>query len=344
MTKRVRLLLLGLAATASLAFAGSALAAFTPKLVVSHTPPTADANGTAQIRFTVPRDDDALFRVVIYAPNGYRATLGQAVGSTIGTVAAQVQVQEPIAGAVLPITGNIVVADPASVATASLQCTQTPTHSAYWVLVLAAAGQELRVPMFVDLAAGAEATFSAAKLTACLPSPHIPAAAGGATFGAKLLEADLRVQSVFTSPGTGTHTWRAVATPWSPPATPNVGGTVEARAQISLPGRLTLTAASRKKVLTVRGSLTEAGDGIAGQRVNVRIGAKTLRATTSSSGAFRVSMKFKKAARVRVTATAAVAERTPAAQCSAASPLPVRCASETLWSFTATRTLLARVR
>src|SRR5919197_2085606 len=96
MTKRARLLLLGFAAPASLVFASSALAAFTPKLVVSNTPPSAGASGTAQVRFSVPREDDALFRVVIYAPAGYQATLNQATGTTIGTVAAQVQVQEPI--------------------------------------------------------------------------------------------------------------------------------------------------------------------------------------------------------------------------------------------------------
>ena len=84
MTKRVRLLLLGLASAASLAFVGSALAAFTPSLAIGTQPATLGSSGTTSIRLTVPRDDDALFRAQIYAPFGYQATFGQAAGTQVG--------------------------------------------------------------------------------------------------------------------------------------------------------------------------------------------------------------------------------------------------------------------
>src|SRR4051794_14156782 len=126
MTKRLRLLLLGLVATVSLALAGNALAAFTPTMSVSAKPVRTSATGITAIRVTVPRDDDALARVQIFSPSGYTATFGQAVGAEVGSVTAQVQVREPIAGAVLPIAGTIVVADPAAVTPAVTLCTGSP--------------------------------------------------------------------------------------------------------------------------------------------------------------------------------------------------------------------------
>ena len=113
MTRKFRMLMVGAASLVTLVFAGAAFAAFTPTLAIGHTPPTAGSSATS-FRLTVPRDDDALFKASFYVPAGYTATLGQAPGTQLGTVAAQVLVREPIAGAVLPLTGTVVVTDQAT--------------------------------------------------------------------------------------------------------------------------------------------------------------------------------------------------------------------------------------
>ena len=337
-------MLLGVVAGAALAVASAAAAAFTPSLAVGHTPPTAGSSGTTAVRVTVPRDDDALFRAQIYVAPGYTANLTQAPGSQLGTVTAQVRVREPIDGAVLPLTGTIVVTDQATVGAAGAQCTGTPVHAAYWVLVLQASGQELRVPMFVDPASGAVAAVASHVLTVCLPSPHIPVAAGGATFGAKLIQAQLNLRGVFTAPtGSASHRWNVVATPWpNGPGLPNAAGTVSAQAVVSLPAAVSLAATSRKRVVTIRGRVTEAGSGIAGQQVTLRVGTRSYRARTNASGAYRLAVRVRKGARVAVRATVAVPARSAA--CTTPSPFPVPCVGETRQFFTATRSLVARVR
>ncbi len=238
MTPKFRMLMVGAASLVTLVFAGAAFAAFTPTLAIGHTPPTAGSSATS-FRLTVPRDDDALFKASFYVPAGYTATLGQAPGTQLGTVAAQVLVREPIAGAVLPLTGTVVVTDQATVGASVAQCTQTlAAHAGYWVLVLQAAGQELRVPMVVDPAPAALASVASYVMQVCLPSPHIPVAAGGATFGAKLIQAQINLNNVLSAPSSGgTYRWHAVTTPWpNAPAPPNIAGTVSAQGTAALPG------------------------------------------------------------------------------------------------------------
>jgi hypothetical protein len=344
MTRTFRMLLLGAASLLALAFAGVAAAAFNPTLAIGQTPPTAGSTATS-FRLTVPRDDDALFRALFYIPTGYTATLGQASGTQIGTVAAQVQVREPIAGAVLPLTGTVVVTNVATVGTAVAQCTGTPTHAGYWVLVLQAAGQELRVPMVVDPVAGPLAAAASYVLSVCLPSPHIPVAAGGATFGAKLIQAQVNLTNVLRAPSSGgTYRWHAVTTPWpNGPGLPNAAGTVTAQGTIGLPGAISLSATSKKRVLTVTGRLTEGGQGIGARTVTVRIGTKNFSVRTNTAGTFRKTLRIAKGSRVAVRATAAVPARTGA--CSATSPFaPIPCVSDTSQFFTATRSIIARVR
>jgi hypothetical protein len=347
MTKRVRLLLLACASVASLALAGSALAAFTPALAIGTQPPTLNSLGTTSVRLTVPRDDDALFRAQIYAPVGYQAVLGQTPGTNLGTVTAQVQVREPIAGAVLPVTGNILVADQATVGTQAAQCTGTPLHAAYWVLVLQASGQELRVPLFVDPAPAALQTSAAYVLTVCLPSPHIPASAGGATFGAKLINAQMNIRGVFRTPSVrGPWRWHVVATPWpNGPGLPNAAGTVTAQARVMLPIRVTIGAASRRGVLTVRGNVTEGDQGVQQRNVVVRIGRRAYTVRTTTGGAFRKVVRARRGTRVTASVTATVPARTVA--CTTASPFaPIPCVGETLqfWASAVTARTIHRVR
>jgi hypothetical protein len=341
MTRRLRLLLLAVASLGALALSSSALAAFVPQLAVSNTPMQPGASGTTIFRTSIPRTDDALFRLDIYVPTGYTAPLGQTVGATIGQVAAQVEVREPIAGAVLPVQGNIVVENPANHTTSPCA---PGMHTAVWMLVLQASGQELRVPAYVDRLEGAAAALGAYRLRFCLPSPHIPMSLGGATFGAKLIQAQLNLAQVFTTPSSGGEfVWRAIATPWAAPATPNAGGTVEARATIGLPASLTIGATSRRRTLTVSGRLVAGTDGVANAPVVVRVGRRAHAVRTNASGRYTLRVRFARRTTTTVRATAAAAVRT--VTCEGPSVAPAGCASATQAFFTATsRTVRARVR
>jgi hypothetical protein len=344
MTRKFRMLLLGAASLVALVFAGAAFAAFNPTLAIGHTPPAAGST-TTSFRLTVPRDDDALFRALFYTPTGYGATLGQASGTQIGTVTAQVQVREPIAGAVLPLTGTVVVTDQATVGAAAAQCTGTPNHAGYWVLVLQAAGQELRVPMVIDSVTGPLSAAASYVLSVCLPSPHIPVAAGGATFGAKLIQAQVTLSNVLTAPTSrGTYRWHVVATPWpNGPGLPNAAGTVTAQGTAGLPGAITVSARSKRRVLTITGRLTEDGRGIASRTVTLRVGTRNYSLRTNAAGTFRKVVRIARGSRVTIRATSAVPARTGA--CTTASPFaPIPCVSDTSQFFTVTRSIVARVR
>ena len=86
MKRRFRMTVAALsAAAAALATAGTALAQYTPQLLVNQ----AGAAGATTIRVTVPLQEEATARAVIYVPTGYQATLDQAAGTTIGGVEAQ---------------------------------------------------------------------------------------------------------------------------------------------------------------------------------------------------------------------------------------------------------------
>ena len=342
MTARLRMMLFACAALLGLAAVSSAMAAFVPRLEVSQSPMRTGVQGTTTLRVTIPREHDALFRADFYVPSGYVAPLNNAFGSTIGTVAAQVEVREPVAGAVLPVSGNIVVENPANHTTSPCA---PGVHAAVWMLVLAAAGQELRVPAYVDPTSGTATALGAYRIRACLPSPHIPASVGGATFGAKLIQAQLTITCVFTSPASsGEYTHRLIATPWAAPATPNAAATTESIARIGLPARFTLRATSRNRVLTVRGTLFEGPNAVGAQRVIVRIGRRNYTARTAAGGAFTVRVRFRSRGTTTVRATAVVPARTTT--CPAGpSPAPAGCVTATRAFFTvSSATIRARIR
>jgi hypothetical protein len=199
--------------------------------------------------------------------------------------------------------------------------------------------------MVIDPAPAALASVASYVMQVCLPSPHIPVSAGGATFGAKLIQAQINLNNVLSAPSSGgTYRWHAVTTPWpNGPGLPNVAGTVSAQGTAALPGAVSLVAKSKKRVLTITGRLTEAGQGIGGRAVIVRVGARNYSVRTNAAGRFTKVARFAKASRVTVRATAVVPART--GSCTTPSPFaPVPCVTETSQFFTATRSILARVR
>jgi hypothetical protein len=258
MNKAIRTIVLVLAGAFALSSAGTALAAYTtPKLDVL------DAKPAVTINYSVSATDDPTFQLSFYAPKEYSAALTQPAGQTIGTVTAQGTAAD-LGGALLPLTGTVQVRSAGGtylsgttqvpLAAASTQCTQTATHTAFWVLILQAAGQTLELPVYVDtVTAAPENAFAAAKIVACLPPPDVPVGTPGrATFGFKLTQVNFKVNGVFTSDGTAEARWRVKATPWNPgKGTPNAAGTVEAQSVVPFPRSATLAKPTVKLTKTV---------------------------------------------------------------------------------------------
>jgi hypothetical protein len=331
-------LLLG-AIGAALVFAGSALAAYTPKLVISHDTLTPQGAGKTDIDVSFDQNDDATARVLIYAPVGYTGSLGTP-GQEVGTAEAQVLTSiaptQPI-----PVNGAIKADDPSKYVTPATQCTGTPTHSAVWILQLEAAGQQLLVPAYVDaLTTPPESAIGSFKITVCLPSPYIPPSAGGATLGAKLVSATLHLSNVFVLPAqSGSYGWTIVATPWTVgTGTVNPAGTMQARGFVNIPVLLSLSAkyAKKTKKYTLAGKLTENLEGIADMAVQIFSGPsksklkKTKTVTTGSTGSFSFKVGAKKTQyfQARVSVPARSTDCTPAVP-------TVPCATATLDPFSA---------
>jgi hypothetical protein len=339
MTRGLRTALVAFVSAAALAFAGSALAAYTPHLTVSHTPLTLGGGGSTDVTVAFDQSDDATAKATIYVPQGYGGTLGVAAGTQVGTIDASILASAISPTQPLPLKGTIRADDPAKYAAAATTCTGSPTHEAVWLLALQAAGTELDVPGYIDTVTdSAEAALGKFRLVFCLPSPYIPPAAGGATFGAKLISATLHLANAFTLPDTnGSYGWTLVATPYSVgTGVPNATGTVQARAFVRLPAQLTLKAKVKKKLATLTGALRVNLAGLAGAKVTLLSGTSRAKlkasgsATTRSGGAFSFKKKLRKATffRVRVTAAAGTTS------CTGGVP-NIPCASASLNPFTA---------
>ena len=283
MTRAVRGAILVATSFLALAFVGTALAAYTPRLIVLHERAQLGGGGETAVLFTQPRTDEATAKITIYAAAGYTVNFA-APGTQIGTAEATVQARAISPDIFLPVRGTIVAGNPADPALAgpATQCTGTATHQAVWVLVLTASGRELRVPVYVDQATGGEATFASVKLQVCLPPPDVPESAGGAAFGAKLVDAALVFnRGVFTTPRAASiYQWTAYFTPYTnnrPPV--NVAGTIQSRALVALPVTITVRAKynKKRKRVTLSGTFRMAGAAGTGSRLAIYQGTRANR-------------------------------------------------------------------
>ncbi|MBA3245748.1 MAG: hypothetical protein H0T61_11325 [Actinobacteria bacterium] len=247
-TTKIRLTLLALVGALALSGASSAFAAYTtPRLLV-----TDDRTGPTTIGFTQSASDDPSAKLTFYVPAGTTATLTQAAGTTIGTVTAAGTAGD-LGGALLPLTGTVQVRAASGtylsgttqvpIAAAATACTGTVTHTAFWVLILQAAGQTLELPVFVDqVTAPPASAFATASIQACLPPPDVPVGTPGrATFGFKLTSTVFTVRDVFASTGSGESRWRLLATPYTPnTGRANAAGSVESQSLVSFPRTIAL--------------------------------------------------------------------------------------------------------
>lgn len=242
----IRVTVLAAAALVALAFAGSALASFSPKLVVKHT--AAGVN----VSVNVANADDPTAKASIYVPAGYTLnppTLGAKLGDVTATASAA-----DLGGAVLPLTGELDAISQSSLTAAQVQAEQACIGSAQpaviWDLHLTAAGQVLDIPMFILTTSGVETTAGAAKIVVCLPPPDVPPGTPGrAVFGAKLLSASFTTTGLTAPASSGDYRWTSLWTPYNPGVgTPNAAGSVEVQSIVHQPTQAKLTVTKKKLV------------------------------------------------------------------------------------------------
>jgi hypothetical protein len=257
----------GVAAIGALIAVPSALAAYTtPKLEVRQV-------GTVTtFKVSQTSSEDATGSLRILVPTGTTLTTTQAPGTTLGTVNALLKLHA-LAGAEVPVIGQVVVAAPGQVPEAIVTaCTSGATPTATWVLALNIAGNPVNVPLFLVPTSGALAAFGPAYIQTCIASPYVPPAQGGATGGAQLVTAEFSVDAVFGRVSAGA--FLAIFTPWTPgTATINAAGTVASPAAIA-PGAVTIRARAAGKGAVVSGTVTQGGQGRGGVKVTIRGGAK----------------------------------------------------------------------
>jgi hypothetical protein len=333
-----------LAAAAAIVLAVTGLAAATPRLIISGT----------TIQVLEEKTDAAPLKITIYVPSGYTASLAQTPNSQIGTVHADLQALQISPDAIIQADGTVLAGDTNSsqLQAAATQCTGSAMHAAIWLLHITVSGTTLDVPEFIDPTAGTETALGAAKIQLCLPDPYDNAGPARAAFGAKIINAQMTINSsVIAPPPSGSYLWRSIITPWNPAApAPDAAHTVEAQAFVALPHAATLKAKvkhtgkgkKRKSTVTLSGSVGEGGTGVSGASVVLyAAGKKVATVTTSSSGTYSKSFALKK--KTSFQAKISVAQRDASCQ----SPLPATsvpggCASATLAGWTATATASAK--
>jgi hypothetical protein len=274
MRGRISTVAIALAALAALVAVPAAMAAYTsPKLEVTQT-----ATGVV-VKASLNPNDDPTARVGIIVPAGTQLTTSQAPGAVLGPVKAIVKALD-LAGADLPLEGQLVVAAPGQVpASTAAQCTGGVTPLATWVMVLSAAGQTLQVPTYLVPTSGALAAAGPAYIAICLPPPDVPVGTPGrATFGAKVYSAELAISGVFSRVATGA--WISTWVPYTPGAgAPNAAGAVVSPAGIA-PGAVTISARISGRGAIVSGSVTQGGQPRGGATVTVLGGSVRSKLTT----------------------------------------------------------------
>lgn len=323
----------GLASVAALIAVPAAFAAYTSaKLEVRQT-----STGVI-VKASLDPNDDPTAAVAIFAPVGTQLTTNQAPGTVLGPVKALVKALD-LAGADLPLEGQLLVAAPGQIPPASqAACLGATAPLASWVMILSAAGQTLPVPTYLVATTGAQAALGPAYIQVCLPPPDVPVGTPGrATFGAKLYSAELAINGVFSSVPVGA--WVSFWTPYRPGVGQvNAAGTVAAPAAIA-PGAVSARAKKLGVGALVTGAVTQAGQPRGGAVVTIwgakgKAALKRLgKAKVAATGAF--TFRAKTGDNFQARALAAPGSAGPL--CTQLAPLfaPVPCVNPTVNGFTA---------
>ena len=291
MSRLIRLGLVAGGVLVSLAFAGSALASYSPSLTATSSVNAPGKPTSILLGHIQSAADDPTAKDTIYAPLGYGVNLSQPAGTKIGDVSARLILRGG-GNAEVDVDGTVVADNPAN--HPNDQCAPG-LHGAVWNLNVTVAGTPLTVPLYVDaVTAGPEAAFASAKIQLCLAGPI------GTPAGAQLEFAFFDVNGVFTTPSSTTdHVWHATFTPYvAGTPQPNPAGTTEGQAVV--PGRVSLTMTTKSLkhgVVIVSGQLRVDGRSFGGALVELykpgsskRIG----KARTKGNGKYAIRIKIKK--------------------------------------------------
>jgi hypothetical protein len=188
-------------------------------------------------------------KITIFSPSGYTSALTQAPGTTVGKAYAIVAAGT-LGGAPLPLSGPVVVGNPADPALqqASLQCRGTTTNQEILVLDTSLQGTSIQVPDFVNTV-GPYVTQEI-----CLPPPAT------AALQAQLVIANFTVNGMWTNgAAAGPYQWVGDFTPYNG-AAPDAASTVELRTFVGLPSSLTFKRLkSKSSIVKFAGKLSISG-------------------------------------------------------------------------------------
>ncbi len=296
----IRVAVAACAGLAALAFVGSAMAAYSPRLVVTTVTNKPSKQTTLLLSHVQDINDDPTARDTIYAPLGYQANLSQPVGTTIGDVVASGVFRQ---GANTPFqaNGTVTVDNLATWATQAAQCTGTTTHDTVWRADVTLAGSALHVPIWVDhVTTPPENTFASVRIQFCLVGPL------GTPLGAQVLIAVFDVEKVFTNPpGTADRVWHALFLPYAP-GTPNPNPAAMTEGQAVSPGRVSLSLTVKRlrhRVVLLQGRLLVDGQpqsGVTVELYGTSSSKRLAKAKTNRSGRYTFRRKLKRKARFYV--------------------------------------------
>ncbi len=141
MRKVSRMLLLACAGLAALAITGSALAAYSPRMVVAGSNHATGGGGPVTFNISQADTDDFTAVMTLYSPLGYDAALNATTGQQIGTASARVKLHA-FGGATVPVTGTVNADDPTkAIYTDPRQNLCSPgRHAAVWTITVTLAG------------------------------------------------------------------------------------------------------------------------------------------------------------------------------------------------------------
>jgi hypothetical protein len=278
MKRFTRLTVLACAAALALVVVAAAAASYTPSMGIFQATYKPTKAGAVTIIVAQEAADDPTARIVIYAPQGYKGTLTQAPGTTIGDVVAHVQVLD-LSTNVLPLSGQVKTDSPANWAAQANLCTPGVAPEAVWTLNAALPGQPANpIPVFVSHTTGAEAAFSSVKMTVCFRDPKLPQGdPRRSPNGLKFVDAAFSVKGVFTnSSSAGIQLWRTLFTPYTPgTGTPNAAGTREAQGVVPMPYSVSIERVrARRGFLRFAGVVNVAGSLPSGPSLTLFAGVK----------------------------------------------------------------------
>jgi hypothetical protein len=324
---RLRPSVIAVAVAAALALvpAGAARTAASPadgSLVV--TTLTSSAGSAAALSVTAA---GTIARVVVTAPAGYGIELGHPPGTEIGFAS----------GLLANITGSgssfvdgaITAVDPATqVGTPESEACAPGRHDAVWRTTLSVLGQSFPMAIYIDRATPAQAS-SSFVLKFC-PVWSAPSAPPGVTARQLTL---VVFDSVSRPTADGRYTWSGLVSPVGSELGPDEARTFEVRAVEAIPNTLTLAQRHdpKRRTVTLSGTVTAAGQPVAGARV--RFAASTNSAsdttffgpvTTNASGQFSITHS------VVVTTRFSADVEGLSLPCTAPSTAPAGCAQETV--------------